>query len=60
MANAEQTLTNILNAIVDPTRRRILESLKRRGATSLGKSAGLCAGGVACKQLVEIVSTNAP
>ncbi len=46
MAHAEQTLTNSLNAIVDPTRRRILESLKRRGRTSLGKNAGLCAGDI--------------
>jgi ArsR family transcriptional regulator len=46
MTNAEQTLTNSLNAIVDPTRRRILHSLKQRGATSLGKSAGLCAGDI--------------
>ncbi len=46
MAHAEQTLTNNLNAIVDPTRRRILESLKQRGRTSLGKNAGLCAGDI--------------
>src|ERR1700674_708686 len=46
MANPEPTLTNSLNAIVDPTRRRILHSLKQRGATSLGKSAGLCAGDI--------------
>jgi DNA-binding transcriptional ArsR family regulator len=46
MAHAEQTLTHSLNAIVDPTRRRILESLKQRGRTSLGKSGGLCAGDI--------------
>ncbi len=46
MAHAEQTLTDSLNAIVDPTRRRILESLKQRGRTSLGKNAGLCAGDI--------------
>ena len=46
MANAERTLTNSLNAIVDPTRRRILESHKQRGATSRGKNAGLCAGDI--------------
>jgi DNA-binding transcriptional ArsR family regulator len=46
MAHAEQTLTISLNAIVDPTRRRILESLKQRGATSHRKSAGLCAGDI--------------
>lgn len=46
MAHAEQTLTNSLNAIVDPTRRRILESLKQRGRISLGKNAGLCAGDI--------------
>jgi ArsR family transcriptional regulator len=46
MANPEPTLSNSLNAIVDPTRRRILDSLKRRGASPLGKSAGLCAGDI--------------
>ena len=47
MANPEPTLTNSLHAIVDPTRRRILHSLKQRGATSPGKkSAGLCAGDI--------------
>ena len=46
MANPEPTLSNSLHAVVDPTRRRILQSLKRRGATSAGKSAGLCAGDI--------------
>ena len=32
-----------MHAIADPTRRRILQILKVRGACSLGKDAGLCA-----------------
>jgi ArsR family transcriptional regulator len=46
MANPDQTLTHTLNAIADPTRRRILQSLKQRGATSQEKSTGLCAGDI--------------
>lgn len=33
----------MLQAIADPTRRRILQALKERGACSLGKDTGLCA-----------------
>jgi DNA-binding transcriptional ArsR family regulator len=43
MGNSEQTLTRILQAISDPTRRRILRTLKERGGCSLGKETGLCA-----------------
>jgi DNA-binding transcriptional ArsR family regulator len=39
----QQTLDRSLHAIADPTRRRILQILKVRGACSLGKDAGLCA-----------------
>lgn len=43
MTDAEQTLNRILHAIADPTRRRILQALKERGANSIGKDVGLCA-----------------
>jgi DNA-binding transcriptional ArsR family regulator len=42
----DDSLDCALHAIADPTRRRILEALKERGACSLGKSVGLCAGDV--------------
>jgi len=43
MSDAEQTLDRRLQAIADPTRRRILQALKERGGCSLGKEVGLCA-----------------
>jgi DNA-binding transcriptional ArsR family regulator len=43
MSVAEQKLDLILNAIADPTRRRILQALKEQGGCSIGKDAGLCA-----------------
>jgi DNA-binding transcriptional ArsR family regulator len=43
MNNPEQALNRTLQAIADPTRRRILEALKERGGCSLGKEVGLCA-----------------
>ena len=43
MTNPEQTLNRVLHAIADPTRRRILQALKERGACSIGKDVGLCA-----------------
>jgi ArsR family transcriptional regulator len=43
MINPEQALNRTLQAIADPTRRRILEALKERGGCSLGKEVGLCA-----------------
>jgi DNA-binding transcriptional ArsR family regulator len=43
MNNAEQPLNRILQAIADPTRRRILQALKERGGCSIGKDVGLCA-----------------
>jgi DNA-binding transcriptional ArsR family regulator len=43
MNDAEQTLNCTLHAIADPTRRRILQALKERGACSLDKDVGLCA-----------------
>jgi DNA-binding transcriptional ArsR family regulator len=42
----EPSLDRTLHAIADPTRRRILEALKERGACSIGKRVGLCAGDV--------------
>jgi ArsR family transcriptional regulator len=42
----EPSLNRTLHAIADPTRRRILEALKERGACSIGKRVGLCAGDV--------------
>lgn len=42
MTDPEQTLNRVLHAIADPTRRRILQALKERGACSIGKDVGLC------------------
>jgi DNA-binding transcriptional ArsR family regulator len=42
----ETSLDRILQAVADPTRRRILQALKERNACSLGKSEGLCAGDI--------------
>ena len=39
----EHDLNRILNAIADPTRRRILEALKEHGGCSIDKDVGLCA-----------------
>ena len=43
MNSAELLLNRRLQAIVDPTRRRILQVLKERGGCSIGKDFGLCA-----------------
>jgi ArsR family transcriptional regulator len=43
MAPTEQDLNRILNAIADPTRRRILQALKEHGGCSIDKQVGLCA-----------------
>jgi DNA-binding transcriptional ArsR family regulator len=43
MTNSDQKLTLILQAIADPTRRKILQSLKEKGGCSLDKDVGLCA-----------------
>ena len=43
MSTAEQSLNRTLQAISDPTRRRILQALRERGGCSLGKDIGLCA-----------------
>jgi DNA-binding transcriptional ArsR family regulator len=43
MSQDEQALDRRLQAIADPTRRRILRALKEKGGCSLGKESGLCA-----------------
>ncbi len=43
MANREQELNLRMQAVADPTRRRILQALKERGGCSIGKDTGLCA-----------------
>jgi ArsR family transcriptional regulator len=43
VSNSEQLLDRVLQAIADPTRRRILQTLRARGACSIGKDVGLCA-----------------
>ena len=43
MAISEQNFNRVLHAIADPTRRRILQTLKQRGECSIGKDVGLCA-----------------
>jgi ArsR family transcriptional regulator len=40
------SLDSMLHAIADPTRRRILGTLKQRGASPTGKHTGLCAGDI--------------
>lgn len=43
MTSTDQSFSRFLQAIADPTRRKILQALKVKGACSLGKEAGLCA-----------------
>src|ERR1700740_1169275 len=43
MASADQSFARLLDAISDPTRRKILQSLKVKGECSLDKQTGLCA-----------------
>jgi DNA-binding transcriptional ArsR family regulator len=43
MSLPEHDLNRILNAIADPTRRRILQALKEHGGCSIDKDVGLCA-----------------
>jgi len=43
MGKSEQEFDLMLQAVADPTRRRILRALKERGACSIGKDEGLCA-----------------
>jgi ArsR family transcriptional regulator, arsenate/arsenite/antimonite-responsive transcriptional repressor len=43
MTAQDESLSRFLHAIADPTRRKILQALKAKGANSLGKDTGLCA-----------------
>jgi ArsR family transcriptional regulator len=43
VTDPNQTLNRTLHAIAHPARRRILQALKERGASSIGKDEGLCA-----------------
>ena len=43
MTDSDLVLNRVLHAVADPTRRRILQALKERGACSIGKDVGLCA-----------------
>lgn len=46
MTSSAVSLDHLLQAIADPTRRRILGALKQRGATPSDKNSGLCAGDI--------------
>ena len=46
MDHAEPNLHRFLQAIADPTRRRILQALKEKGGCSIDKEIGLCAGDI--------------
>lgn len=43
MESSDQRFQRMLQAIADPSRRRILGALKERGGCSLGRDVGLCA-----------------
>lgn len=43
MTAQDQSFNRFLHAIADPTRRKILQVLKVKGACSIGKDTGLCA-----------------
>lgn len=43
MSDADHSFDLMLSAVADPTRRKILQALKERGACSLDKDVGLCA-----------------
>src|SRR2546425_10732559 len=43
MGKSEQEFDLMLQAVADPTRRRILRALKERGGCAIGKDEGLCA-----------------
>jgi DNA-binding transcriptional ArsR family regulator len=43
MTDPDQSLNHTLHAVADPARRRILQALKERSASSIGKDEGLCA-----------------
>ena len=39
----EERLSELLHAVSDPARRRILKALKQRGCCSIGRPSGMCA-----------------
>ena len=43
MTTQDHSFQRLLHAIADPTRRKILQTLKIKNACSLGKETGLCA-----------------
>jgi ArsR family transcriptional regulator, arsenate/arsenite/antimonite-responsive transcriptional repressor len=43
MTTQDQSFQRLLHAIADPTRRKILQTLKIKNACSIGKETGLCA-----------------
>jgi ArsR family transcriptional regulator len=43
MTTQDHSFNRFLHAIADPTRRKILQALKIKGACSIGKDTGLCA-----------------
>jgi DNA-binding transcriptional ArsR family regulator len=43
MPNPDANINQILHAIADPARRKILQALKEKGASSVGRQIGLCA-----------------
>jgi DNA-binding transcriptional ArsR family regulator len=49
VTDPNQTLNRTLHAIADPARRGILQALKERGASSIGKDEGLCASDIECR-----------
>lgn len=55
MTSNDQSFARLLHAISDPTRRKILQSLKVKGECSLGKETGLCA-----RDLEERVRVSQP
>jgi len=40
---SDDRLSQLLHAIADPARRRILKALKQKGCCSIGKPSGMCA-----------------
>jgi|SRR5579872_2294027 ArsR family transcriptional regulator len=46
MGSSPTSLDDGLQAIADPTRRRILDALKQRDKSSAEKNAGMCAGDI--------------
>lgn len=53
MTDSEQVFSRRLQAIADPTRRRILQALKEKGGCSLDKDVGLCASDIEQRVLLS-------